>query len=245
MVGTCKLCLNELLLLKKSHIIPDFVYRKSGMYNEKHKVNVFNPQELLEGKAPSFQQSGAYDSNILCARCDNEIIGKYEKYASSILTNGNLSSYRPSSQHQAYLICENIDYRLFKLFLLSILFRSAISKHSLFEGILLLPENLEELRLMVYEGEPGSNDKFPFIVGLMDTTAVGTDTIISPISTIVGGSEKNRRHHRFIFGGMAYAFLEGIPLPRPLAFNETGRLAVRKFTEEQSLHFLRVMAGLE
>lgn len=76
----CKLCLHEKRLLKKSHIIPDFMYRE--LFNEKHRLIWFRSDSL---KAARDVPSGEYEPNILCESCDNKVIGSLEDYAKKVL----------------------------------------------------------------------------------------------------------------------------------------------------------------
>jgi len=84
MVGTCKLCLQSKTLIKKSHIIPDFIFRESNLYDHKHKLLSIDLFEFLStGKVTLIsqnQKSADYEKHILCANCDGDIIGKYESY---------------------------------------------------------------------------------------------------------------------------------------------------------------------
>ena len=52
----CKLCLKEKKLLKKSHIIPKFMYK--GLFDENHKILVSKVNPLKKEK---LQSDGAYE----------------------------------------------------------------------------------------------------------------------------------------------------------------------------------------
>lgn len=43
-MGSCKLCLEEKILLKKSHIIPEFMYK--DLYDENHKLISFDNEKF-------------------------------------------------------------------------------------------------------------------------------------------------------------------------------------------------------
>lgn len=136
MTGICKLCLKEKELLKKSHIVPDFIYRESEIYDAKHRIRSFTKDDVLAGRKVKLEQSGIYVANILCANCDNVVIGSYERYASMAIY-GKAVPVEKSPKCENYLIgaetitiCENVDYRQFKLFLLSIFWRASIISQS-------------------------------------------------------------------------------------------------------------------
>ena len=213
--GICNLCKLKKELIKKSHIIPDFVYRNSGMFDEKHRLKSFTKEEILNGKKPKSEQTGVYDGGILCANCDNVVIGKYEKYASDIIYGKNLSATNKinctdyNDEDVLYSICENIDYTNYRLFLLSILFRASISKDSFFENVQISDTNLEYLRKMIFTGNAGNFNDFPFTAtSLAQLEKVSEDLIVNPSKIEVDDLTK----YNFIFGGMLYTFFEGINL---------------------------------
>lgn len=130
----CKLCLQDKPLIGKSHIIPDFMYK--GLFDDKHRI----AQKDFVNNRESLPPTRIYDKYILCANCDNKILGSYETYAAKEL-------FKPSMHEFIYNIKQifnyhnkNIDlkisklhYQSTKLFLLSILWRASISKHPFFK----------------------------------------------------------------------------------------------------------------
>lgn len=166
-VGKCRLCLQEKPLLKKSHIIPDFIYRDSEIYHHDHTIHKIDLTQAFRGNFTrrGIQRSGEYEGNILCQNCDSKIIKEYEDYAKIILYNkesskGNQLLY---SFSDGELAIQNIDYRNLKLFFLSILWRSAISSRPFFKEIILDKKKLEELREMIFIGNPKNNIDFPML----------------------------------------------------------------------------------
>ncbi len=101
----CKLCLNDEKLVKKSHIIPDFMYK--DIFDKKHKlyeVTVTKDKDIIKDK---LSQTGGYEEQILCQSCDNEVLGKLEGYAScvlKILQNGM------NDKDTKYTLYKEIDY---------------------------------------------------------------------------------------------------------------------------------------
>ncbi len=73
----CKLCLQDLALLKKAHIIPNFMYK--GLFVGKGRMANISTSDI---RKMTFMQSGYYESDMLCATCDNSIISRLERYAS-------------------------------------------------------------------------------------------------------------------------------------------------------------------
>ena len=114
----CKLCLEEKNLLKKSHIIPNFLY--SALFDEKHRihlVSIKNDKNLSSRKL----QSGEYEGEILCAKCDNQILGELERYVNRVLFHEkpDVTENRKNEKGMKYTYCANLDYTKFKLFLLT------------------------------------------------------------------------------------------------------------------------------
>ena len=147
----CKLCLQEKRLLNCSHIISDFTYQ--DLYDENHKINkiqdLSNPMKFIR------VSSGEYDKGILCEECEQKI-GKFENYAAVILFGGNIAKKEmPRFISQVnphgveYISIQNIDYRKFKLFLLSLLWRASISKRDYFKHVR-LGKYEDEIRKMIY-----------------------------------------------------------------------------------------------
>lgn len=158
----CKLCGEDKKLLKCSHIIPDFMYK--GLFDEMHFIA---PIDLVEFKVKKLIPTGFYDSNILCDKCDNQIIGNLESYSSIVLWGGQgKAELYPKFEHkinqlnQKYLHLINLDYFKFKLFLLSIIWRASISKHKIFETVS-LGEHETRIGKMIYENNPGKSNDYP------------------------------------------------------------------------------------
>lgn len=173
----CNLCLKETVLIKKSHIIPDFLYE--GIFDEDHfiyKVDLIKPER--SGKKPT----GVYDKHILCSNCDNKVIGTYESYASKIFFGGKM---KPESQPiferttPDRLDVKNLDYSKFKLFLLSILWRSHISNNDFFKLINLGPY-AEKIRTMIIENDPGVEEDFETCIIYYNEKSLPSKSIVTP-----------------------------------------------------------------
>jgi hypothetical protein len=57
------------------------MYRNSGVYDDKHRMNTFDIEDILKNRKIRKEQTGVNNGDILCANCDNVIISNYEKYA--------------------------------------------------------------------------------------------------------------------------------------------------------------------
>ena len=157
----CQLCRKEKVLLKKSHIIFNFMYKK--LFGKAHKL-IEIELETLKKVRTTF--SGYYEKEILCAQCDNELLSKFETYASAALYAHGDSATRKAVQKQLqvsedglrYYSYVNLDYTKLKLFFLSILWRAHIARQDFFSGVD-LGKYAEKTRLMLLAGDPGKEDE--------------------------------------------------------------------------------------
>lgn len=132
-IGHCRLCLRELPLLKRSHIIPDFYYRAGGLFDENHQLHKIQISKLVKENKTKLISDGIYDSNILCTNCDNEILGNLERYASKFFfgipeEEEHLQKKYIEDIKGQWLEFKGVSYKKLKLHLLSILWRAAILK---------------------------------------------------------------------------------------------------------------------
>lgn len=166
----CRLCLQEKPLIKQSHILSNFLY--DNILEDEGSMLVVSQKMLRDPDAkpkPAF--TGEFEGGLLCADCDNRLLGENEAYASYVLfgkKSGNFS--KPDYHRQVHpdgklisIYVEKLDYRKFKLFLLGLLWRASISSRDYFKNVKLGPYE-ERIRRMLLEGDPGSAKDFPVIV---------------------------------------------------------------------------------
>lgn len=121
-MGICKFCGQEKKLIK-AHVIPKKFYL--GLNEDKYLC--------INSKIGKYtiQQQGGYDSNILCADCDNHILGKFDKEGYRVLFD-DFSKYKYMQAHPQYKIYQldntKFDYAKLRKFFISILWRASISK---------------------------------------------------------------------------------------------------------------------
>ena len=159
--GICRLCLKEKILIKRSHLFPNFMYK--GIGDDIKRINVISSSKPFQKKKV---QSGAYEENILCADCDNNLLSKLERYANNFLysqpyrTNNESFEQVPSFHGISIIRCKNIDYQKFKLFLQSLIWRASVSTHQLFKNFKLTEQQEEQLRSSLIESIPLEEDNF-------------------------------------------------------------------------------------
>lgn len=208
MKGICKLCGLERDLIKKSHIIPEFMYQY--LFDADHKIIVTDTYGLLDKNSkPGYKLTGEYEGEILCNKCDNEIIGQYESYSSKTIFGTNIpieiapkvTPYH-NAKGQNWSQCENIDYNKYKLFLLSILWRAHISTRPLFKEINLGPHG-EIIRQMILNGDAGEEEDYPIVHWTtVHNGAIPTDYVLQPRMIRF----KAHRIHIFPISGMFILF---------------------------------------
>ncbi len=239
--GICKLCLQEKPLLRQSHIIPDFLY--SLMYGVDHEIYKV---PLIENRREVKVQTGEFEGNILCESCDNSIIGTYENYAKTLLFDG-----RPEvkTENQLHLdgklvstYCENVDYRKFKLFLLSILWRASVTTREFFKHIKLNPEQDNELREMILKGDPKEQLDYPCLISAFvgKKKKVSDQTITMPIKA-------NDSFFVFPIGSFLYTFFPNdkwdIQALKEAAIDKTNILRIVHISDEQGEKLMKKLYG--
>ena len=204
-MAICKLCLKE-NELRNSHIIPEFFYKP--LYDGKHRFNVL---ALDEDQKRRYEQKGIREK-LLCDKCEGQI-SKYEDHVRRVFYGGTgiyITNGNP-------LKLEGIDYNLFKLFQLSILWRAAVSNHDFFGNISLGPHE-KVIHKMIQDEKPGTYLDYPcltFMI-LMGKTDV-MDAFIYPPQMI---RFDNQRTFRFIFGGCFWIYFVS---------SHTNRIRIKEF----------------
>lgn len=125
----CKLCGKPEKLIK-AHIIPKWAYNDIKKNNHFFELKV--PVEAGNFKNRKMQD-GYKDSNILCKKCDGDVIGAYDKYGKEFFDQDFKSQIKrgiaSSGKKRAYIKIQDFDYTKLKLFLLSVLWRASTSTH--------------------------------------------------------------------------------------------------------------------
>jgi len=201
MVGKCRLCCEERELCKQSHIIPNFMYQ--DLFDGKNRMQVIKSRAGTI-KQGGYRQTGEFDSYILCSPCDNEKLGRLDRYASLILYDGHpkILQNRTSSKGMNYTYCAEVDYAQFKLFLLSLLFRASISNRPLFREVQLGPHE-ERIRQMLFNGDPGDQLQYPCLIMTYLHLRDYPGKVIAQPSWSMGGG---RHVYTFLISGMIYLF---------------------------------------
>ncbi len=214
----CKLCKKNKKLMD-SHIIPEFIYKP--LYDNTHRFHVISTYK--EKDRPK-EQKGIREK-LLCADCENHI-SKYEHYAKKVLFGGVEIAVHNEGEG---IVVSEIDYKLFKLFQLSILWRASISNHKMFKNIELGPHE-SIIREMILSNKPGSEIKYCCVMVAIKS---GSDAM----GGFIDQPERRRIDghvvYRFIFGSIAWIYFvtsHNVPkIIRNVILSEGGtvRMAIR------------------
>lgn len=222
----CFLCLED-SELRKSHVIPEFLYE--ALYDEKHRLQVLS---VIPEKENWREQKGLRE-RLLCDCCEQRF-SSWERYASQVLKGGVPLTYR--REGDVVLISE-LEYLPFRMFQLSILWRAGVSSLEFFKNVQLGP-HAEVLRKLLLAGDPGPKTQYCcFMFGLTCESQVFTGVIMQPGKVRLHGQIA----YSFVFGGFLWAFFASscdIPphlLPCTLQPPGTTAILVREATCMRSL----------
>lgn len=146
----CRLCQNDRKLCS-SHIVPELLYR--DLYDKNHKLIGVTGQGN-KGWKPL--QKGIRE-DLLCFDCEQHLNDKYEK---PFLKQWSIESPLPCHMDQDSVFSANYDYLTFKLFHLSILFRTSVSSLPTFQEVS-LGKHEERIRKMLINEDPGQEWEYP------------------------------------------------------------------------------------
>jgi hypothetical protein len=244
----CNLCKEEKKLIETSHIISDFLHKE--LYDENHRLHKFHPDELTKPN-PKIEKpiSATYDGGILCNKCDNEVIGKYETYLSNVL-KGNLSGKNKLECKKIknihgidILEIENLNYTKTKLFLLSLLWRAHLSKNSEFSNVDLGPY-AEKIRVQIFSGIASNEDNFQITIFKLGEPNNFSTFIGSPLKHTTGTATY---YSMIILGYVILFHLKESKMTEDMKqyrLQENGKLAIWELPKEMVTKFVLEYAGV-
>jgi hypothetical protein len=178
----CKLCLKE-AKLSYSHIIPELLY--INIYDELHRAIKVTPDKI---ERPPYIQKGMREY-LLCYKCETQL-SRYEDYASRLLNSILVMDLKQGEQS---LLVTNIEYEPFKLFQMSLLWRSSVSTLEGFESVSLGTYE-EDLRLRILNEDPGEPLEYGCLL-MMYPGGSKVDTVLfTPVLEELAGKTFYRLH---------------------------------------------------
>jgi hypothetical protein len=190
----CRLCLLP-KTLQRSHVVPEFMHEL--LYDEKRRFWSLTTRD--EHQNPISQQGER--EYLLCASCEAHI-NVYEKYADTLFRSTKDIGIRIAFDGPL-IIVHGIDYKLFKLFQLSILWRASITALRFYDRVQLGPLE-EEMRLMLLRNDPGPAPLFSCLIyALRDSSGEKVPLMLPPTRSRFNC----RSHYRFIFHSYVWIFV--------------------------------------
>jgi hypothetical protein len=166
------------------------------------------------GVYPRRSPTGIYDKEILCEECER-IFSPWDDYGHRFLmrTISEAAYIKDGDKKIAYNMGQ-CDYHKLKLFFMSVLWRSGVSKQPMFKRVQLGPYT-ERLRAHILAADPGRVEDYAVALSRFDAPA-GKVGILNPDRTDYEGVN----HYRLYLGGYmaivkltnkkAPGFLEGV-----------------------------------
>lgn len=216
MAAVCALCKTS-GELQNSHIIPEFFYKLVYDPNPRR----FRVISAIVSEPERFEQKG-FREPLLCKVCEQKL-GRWEDYAKRAFVDGRGLQI---TQQKNEVILSGLKYKLFKLFLLSLLWRLSVSKLGFFKEVRLGTYE-EKIRLALINDDPLLPQQYAcwMIVVLVGGKA-HTDWIVEPTVARVGG----RHVYSLVIAGVLFNFHVGRqPLQQNIAaqvLNERGEMTV-------------------
>lgn len=231
MLGDCRLC-HQLRLLQDSHILPEFVFRPA--YDITHRAFQI---DIDQGK--KFKQQRGFSERLLCEDCEG-IFNKWETYFSRIWFHPT-HRLRPLLLENNIVTIPGVQYTIFKLFHLSVIWRSGISSRTEFKNVRLGTQE-EKIRKRLLANDPGDPDEYTmFGIAIRETETKNFQ------DKILRAPEASRYHGHYVynilFGGVFwYYWISGHREGR-IPINCIGRngiltLAVQDWSENCSIQDL-------
>jgi len=220
-----------------------------GLYDSTHTLFKVPTNDLNKDQK---LQTGEFESNILCQNCES-LLSKYEGYAKDIFYGGGNIKYKDlkfenqkNQQGVSYTYCQGIDYNKFKLFLLSILWKSSVSSKEFFEQIKLGPHE-DIIRKMIINGDPGDFDDYPCVL----STYLNHKKKIPP--ELIGQPARIKDNlgtrYSFLIGGVSYFyFISRATILRwvfEVAVNKRGEMKLIHMNDEQAKKIVNKFIGNE
>jgi len=226
----CKLCLQD-RQLQNSHIIPEFFYKPA--YDDKHRINVLS---TLPTEKNRYAQKGIREK-LLCEDCE-QLISRWEKYVCDVFFGGVEIKI---SHDREKVVLQNIDYVKFKLFQLSILWRSSVATHRFF-SMINLGHHEEKIRRMILKNDPGEPHKYGCIMMMIIDESKPVDSLILQPEFL---KYEAHRLYRFTFGSMMWLYFVSSHTVyfahKNMFMNESGEVIVFKRKMER-INFIQKFA---
>jgi hypothetical protein len=199
-IGTCRLCREEAVLVD-SHVVPAFLFRPLKEVEGRYSILSTDPSER--------ERTGqrGITERLLCRVCDNERLQRYEDHLARVLNGGIGLRIQAGSN---VLQVQGYDYRLVKNAVLSMLWRTSLSRAPIFKEVALGPLHEERLRVVLLNNLKVREDEFAVAVTapLLERRYF-PDWTVSPDYIPVG----ENKLYRFLVAGLLFTVEVGHGAP--------------------------------
>jgi hypothetical protein len=232
-MSICRLCHKDAELCD-SHIIPEFIFKPC--YDDKHRMRILTTNATFQKRYRIMPQKGPREK-LLCKQCELKF-SRWERYASQILFHK--MSAQPHAYKDAFVV-PGVDYGIFKLFQLSLLWRAGVSKLHDFNLVKLGPHE-EKIRLMLFEENPGRCYEYGCVIMRSKGLPKEFEEVVMMPEMI---KIESHRCVRFILNGFFWIYFVSshtnrIPYPR-IFMTEQGELPIG-WDHNMSLKFFKQLA---
>ncbi len=194
----CRLCLQEKPLCL-SHIIPNFFTKQ--IKNESGVPNKYLVLDAKKKGSPGRGQGGVKEK-LFCKECEALLNEQYEKYAYNLLCVSGFEYI--TSHNKKAKTAININYTKFKLFLLSILFRTSIANHAFCSIVNIGHKHENIIRNMLLYGDAKLSYEYPILIfRVLRKGEVIEDWVMQPARSRLD----NHICYQFILGSYMYLFI--------------------------------------
>jgi hypothetical protein len=156
----CRFCEQDKIALAKAHVIPrSFFKRVRG--EAKYSTELRASEKAVTEK---FQQAGHYDCEILCEDCERKFT-PYDTHGFSVFTKvfENQNIYRDPHGFECAYLLPNVDFRLLKLFVLSVLWRASVSRLRFYRNVDLGQRHEHKIKSLIASGTIEHADDYQFV----------------------------------------------------------------------------------
>ncbi len=217
----CKLCHLDKRLCQ-SHIVPESAY--GSLYDNKHR---FYEVSNVQKKLPILQK-GLRES-LLCKCCEQHL-NKYESYFADTWFQNQLI---PTHVSKEISTIRGLDYKRFKLFHMSILWRVGITSRKEFVNVN-LSNHEERLRQLIFDDDPGDPNQYSVFgyILVFPSDQVCNSLLIQPVEVDLF----NVPGFHVTFGGCVWHYLlsDNIDLNQfPFILKDDGNLHMFRIEVDQ------------
>ena len=189
----------------KAHVIPKSFFVEHLEQGEIPRL-VATSKDFHAKKSPI----GVYDPDILCLACEARF-SPYDSYGFQFFhPTHDLEVIFPGTEGEANIV-RAVDYKLLKLFILSVLWRASVSGHIFYAGVKLGPFEIE-IRNLILADNPGSSQDFPVMLHRFSYPPELLP-ILCPVSSRIYGLNC---YQLLLNGFLVVVKVDRQPLPNPL-----------------------------